>query len=249
MALWTPADLPVPWKPVAWWDALGGTFVSQSGGVVSSVSDRSGNGIDLTATNSPTYASNAVTTTSFGSDYLSATGLPTTYDAAFHATPYGSGSWRTLIWNVSNNHPVLLESSSTNIGTYASGFFQAGTETWAASAGQVWLSLQSATSIAIGRDGRTPAAISGATLSLSSTVVFMNAGTGGGQGFGSLNEGIIFPPGMPTNYKQMVEGYFAWKWGTQANLPGGHPYASAAPTTGGSLILPPSRPIHHLLIR
>jgi len=249
MALWTPADLPVPWKPLAWWDALAGTYVSQSGGIVSSVSDRSGNGITLTASNSPSYASNAITTTSFGSDYLSATGLATTYDAAFHGTPYGSGSWRTLIWNASNNHPALLESSSTNLGTYASGFFQAGTETWGASAGQLWLSLQSATSITMGRDGRTPVAVSGATLTLSSTVVFMNAGTGGGQGFGSINEIVLFPPGMSASDRQKVEGYLAWKWGTQANLPGGHPYASAAPVTSGSLILPPFRPIHHLLIR
>ena len=29
--------------------------------------------------------------------------------------------------------------------------------------------------------------------------------------------------------RQKLEGYLAWKWGTQAALPGGHPYKSAAP--------------------
>ena len=30
--------------------------------------------------------------------------------------------------------------------------------------------------------------------------------------------------------KQKLEGYTAWKWGQVANLPGGHPYKTAAPT-------------------
>jgi hypothetical protein len=34
---------------------------------------------------------------------------------------------------------------------------------------------------------------------------------------------------------QLFEGYLAWKWGLQGSLPGGHPYKSAAPTTGYTL--------------
>ena len=34
---------------------------------------------------------------------------------------------------------------------------------------------------------------------------------------------------------QQVEGYLAWKWGLQANLPGSHPYAAAAPITSNAL--------------
>jgi hypothetical protein len=30
--------------------------------------------------------------------------------------------------------------------------------------------------------------------------------------------------------RQQIEGYLAWKWGIEANLPGGHPYKAAAPT-------------------
>jgi len=30
--------------------------------------------------------------------------------------------------------------------------------------------------------------------------------------------------------RQLMEGYLCWKWGTEGNLPGGHPYESAAPT-------------------
>lgn len=44
---------------------------------------------------------------------------------------------------------------------------------------------------------------------------------------------------MSTSDRQKTEGYMAWKWGQQASLPGGHPFAGAAPTLGsaGSLML------------
>jgi hypothetical protein len=28
---------------------------------------------------------------------------------------------------------------------------------------------------------------------------------------------------------EIVEGYLAWKWGMQADLPAGHPYKNSAP--------------------
>nr|WP_238940943.1 SGNH/GDSL hydrolase family protein [Sphingomonas beigongshangi] len=36
-----------------------------------------------------------------------------------------------------------------------------------------------------------------------------------------------------TTERQLVEGYLAWKFGLQANLPANHPYKSAKPTTSG----------------
>jgi hypothetical protein len=32
--------------------------------------------------------------------------------------------------------------------------------------------------------------------------------------------------------RELLEGYLAWKWGLEGNLPAGHPYKSAAPTVG-----------------
>jgi len=43
-------------------------------------------------------------------------------------------------------------------------------------------------------------------------------------------EMLIFGSYLNTNQVQVIEGYLAWKWGLQGNLPGGHPFASAAPT-------------------
>jgi hypothetical protein len=32
-----------------------------------------------------------------------------------------------------------------------------------------------------------------------------------------------------TSDREKLEGYLAWKWGLEANLPNGHPYENAAP--------------------
>lgn len=54
---------------------------------------------------------------------------------------------------------------------------------------------------------------------------------GGGAYFdGYVAEIVICSSFLSASDRQLVEGYLAWKWGLQANLPGGHPYASAAPT-------------------
>jgi len=46
-----------------------------------------------------------------------------------------------------------------------------------------------------------------------------------------IYELILYNAYLDTTQRQKVEGYLAWKWGLQASLPGGHPYASAAPTS------------------
>lgn len=53
---------------------------------------------------------------------------------------------------------------------------------------------------------------------------------GGGTGFeGQIAEIIDCNDVLTTLERQKVEGYLAWKYGLQANLPVGHPYLSAAP--------------------
>lgn len=40
---------------------------------------------------------------------------------------------------------------------------------------------------------------------------------------------------LTTVQRQSIEGYLAWKWGLQANLPANHPYKNAAPTSTPTL--------------
>ena len=47
---------------------------------------------------------------------------------------------------------------------------------------------------------------------------------------GWIFEFIVVDKLLSTAERQQYEGYLAWKWGTQANLPANHPYKAAAPT-------------------
>lgn len=45
-----------------------------------------------------------------------------------------------------------------------------------------------------------------------------------------IAEIIIFMNSLTTSECQLIEGYLAWKWGLQANLPTNHPYKNVVPT-------------------
>lgn len=44
-----------------------------------------------------------------------------------------------------------------------------------------------------------------------------------------LSEIVLTHSTMTNEDRQKLEGYLAWKWGLEANLPAGHPYKNAAP--------------------
>lgn len=46
---------------------------------------------------------------------------------------------------------------------------------------------------------------------------------------GYLGEVIIYHSVLTTSDRQKVEGYLAWKWGLESNLPSNHPYKNAPP--------------------
>jgi hypothetical protein len=58
---------------------------------------------------------------------------------------------------------------------------------------------------------------------------------GGASNFfsGEVWEVAVFTSYLSQTDTELIEGYLAWKWGVQASLPGGHPYASAAPRIPG----------------
>jgi hypothetical protein len=47
---------------------------------------------------------------------------------------------------------------------------------------------------------------------------------------GEIAEIVVLPEAASVAPRQRIEGYLAWKWGLEANLPSGHPYELAAPT-------------------
>jgi len=46
---------------------------------------------------------------------------------------------------------------------------------------------------------------------------------------GNLGESVIVTGPMLTADRQKLEGYMAWRWGTQTFLPAGHPYLNGPP--------------------
>jgi hypothetical protein len=69
----------------------------------------------------------------------------------------------------------------------------------------------------------------GATRANPNTSNFIGRRAGGASQFfdGGMAECIVFNSEIPTSQRQQVEGYLAWKWGLQANLPNGHPYKTS----------------------
>ena len=57
-----------------------------------------------------------------------------------------------------------------------------------------------------------------------------------GKMIGSISEVLVFNTSHSDSQRQMIEGYLAWKWGLQSNLPDNHPFKSAAPS--GSTAFP-----------
>lgn len=47
---------------------------------------------------------------------------------------------------------------------------------------------------------------------------------------GYIAEVVICDAALSSTDREKVEGYLAWKWGLESNLPSGHPYENAAPT-------------------
>lgn len=48
---------------------------------------------------------------------------------------------------------------------------------------------------------------------------------------GHVFEVLIYNSALAQAARQRVEGYLAWKWGMQGQLPSNHPWKSSAPTT------------------
>lgn len=73
---------------------------------------------------------------------------------------------------------------------------------------------------------------SGTTSATNSTEVAIGGtvGTSGQFSATGVAELIVLGYIPTTDERQRIEGYLAWKWGLQGNLPSDHPYKSAAPT-------------------
>jgi len=89
-----------------------------------------------------------------------------------------------------------------------------------------------ANNISISANGGTQTSASGRTGTLSTTGIRIGSdvGTGTTSSWNSWIGEIILTQDISFDQSQLIEGYLAWKWGLQANLPVGHPYKNSFPT-------------------
>lgn len=217
---------------ILWLDGADTTKIDISGSIVTQWIDKSGTGNNAIGFGSLTYSSNSLvfdgSTTGFTTPYTSSPSAETVFiimkfnttDVVCVLDGYSTGS-REFV-NTGTNMQM-------NSGGVAGG--PVGTNTIPTGTTILYdYTLDTVTSMyyngAFDISGATPAFTGGA---LSSIGCFYNNGYPSFFMNGSISELIIYNRVLTTVERQKVEGYLAWKWAIQANLPVGHPYKNAAP--------------------
>jgi hypothetical protein len=218
------------WTPTAttaWYKADAITGLSD-GDSVSAWADQSGNGYDLAAYGTPPVYK-AGTLNSLPVVWFSANQMRSpAFTGSQPMTVFLVGMTTTtgLSWiadGLSETTRVVGSMSATTFGVYAG----------------VWIQQ---TIAAMSNYAIMGGVFNGASSvsSYNGTAVSGNAGTGSVTGLslgapdaplnGPVAEVLVFNSALSTTLRQCTEGYLAWKWGLQTNLPSGHPYRSTAPT-------------------
>ena len=71
--------------------------------------------------------------------------------------------------------------------------------------------------------------VSNTTIANTGTTAFIGLGANGSLGRYNVGEIVVYSNALTTNQRQQIEGYLAWKWGLQSNLPANHPYVLFPP--------------------
>ena len=96
--------------------------------------------------------------------------------------------------------------------------------------------LATPNNVRLSRDGATPIAYSTSSSPLASTFDGFSVGSLRGALVGnyysniSVQEIVVLYSAITDADRQKLEGYLAWKWALEANLPSDHPYKSRPPT-------------------
>jgi|Laugrefabdmm15dn_1035133.scaffolds.fasta_scaffold06380_6 hypothetical protein len=233
VADWTPAQI----STALWLDAADASTITLNGSTVSQWADKSGNNRGLsqaTAAQQPTYRTNVLNGLS-GVDFFqdkalfSSTSNPV---VQFVATVIKSQNATWASYHAmfdSRTIPARIGSIRAAGGT---GFY---TSTPAEIASAAW---ENGTSISV-TGGPFSTITSPQIIEFTAapergnpmsgiTIGNFDSLTFGGSG---MQYEIIALSAVPSpEGRQKLEGYLAWKWGLQANLPVGHPYKTAPPT-------------------
>jgi hypothetical protein len=214
-----------------WYDAMDATTITQSGGLVSQLRDKSGNNRHIsqaTTGNQPSYANNTLTFN--GSQYLTNTissGISGNIFTGYiiYKPNSTSGNQRALFiidnssWIMIDNNQVA--ENANGIGAYIGTTISTTTPTIVA--------VTSATTYSL--NGNAFSNITNAYSQGNPTSINLGSGTSGGVPFnGSIYEVLVYNFVLSLSQHYEVTGYLAWKWGTQATLPITNTYKNASPS-------------------
>jgi len=231
---WNPAQLGA--SLALWLDAEDTASITLNGSTVSQWSDKSGNGRNVSqamAANQPTYTASGLN------------GKP--------VLTFDGGDWfSNLSLSLPQFSVSLVETATQNTALiyYPVGFGTGGISVGGTNFGQKFAingttSLQStensvlnAPTIVFGGsnnlgrqiavNGNSPA--TDVTTQSITQITIGQRSDGFWQFFGTIAEVVLTNNLLSTTDRQKLEGYLAWKWGMEANLPVSHPYKTTPPT-------------------
>ena len=214
-----------------WLDATdvngNGTPVA-NGATVSTWTDKSGNGRNATGGTSPTYSNNGVVFN--GSAFLTTTYSAVPAAETLYVVSTFSGAADGLNYAIigsSANQGRNLVSYRTNVNLIDVHWDKWGVSGYAYSAGVVFNQKMILGGIYTGSSGATNingGADSSSSFSFSGSSTTQIGRSPGSLYTGTIHEVVIFSSVLNRTQRQTIEGYLAWKWGLQSNLPSTQPF-------------------------
>jgi len=236
--LWTPAEIPTE----LWLDAADAATITEAGGLVSQWDDKSGkanHATQGTAANQPTTASRTIggmNALDFTGDKLGLSSLDMLGRAVFAVVEVDSAA----IGQILAHDAVNVQLRVDDVGRIQ---YAAATPRYAGnppSSGTISTITPAVVGYLLG--GTMQYSINGAfedTLVVdggSGSTAYNQIGMrqASDEPFDGLIGEIVVTDSMPDEAtRQRIEGYLAWKWGLEGDLPAEHPYKSAPPSSAG----------------
>jgi len=219
-----------------WWDGAdpnGTGVVPVNGATINTWVDKSGNGYNATASVAGTYSSSPVGV-NFGTTGYYTTSYPAnpTNESCFIVFNKSSNNQMMMIGTAVGGREVAMQ-SGTIFGTVNSkvgwsATMSAGSATGVTHLGEVFVS--GGTSTYVNFNGAVTLTGPSAVTAFTSGIL-TNLGREAGAEFqylGYIQEILFYNSVLTLSQRQLVEGYLAWKWGVQTNLPVAHPYYSTS---------------------
>jgi hypothetical protein len=245
-ASWTPADIP---NIVLWLDADDTGTITDTAGAVSQWNDKSGNANHVTATSTqePITGSSTIGGLNVllfdGSNDIMANSsfAMSTANMSVFVVRRQVSETSSRTWNIGKNSDEqgAVREGSNGSGTRVYGY------RWPDNGGvgltgdllsHVTCYVKTGTALEEAYIDGTLEGTKTATLT-TFTSEQMSIGAGGGyEANVEFAEMVVVSSALSTADRQKVEGYLAWKWGLEGNLPADHPYKTAAP--GGAAATP-----------